>query len=415
MKILTFTTLYPNAARPRHGIFVENRVRELSKTVGLSVQVVAPCPWFPFSAPFFGQYSKFALVPRSEVRFGISVYHPRYPLFPKIGMNAAPALMYYGVRGAIQRLVAGGGEFDLIDAHYFYPDGVAAIMLGQHFRKPVTITGRGSDLNVMTQYALPRRMIRWAAENAAGIVTVSAALAQGLIRLGIARERVSVLPNGVDLTLFCPGDRATCRAELGLEGCLVLLSVGNLIPLKGHELTVKMLTYLSGARLLIVGDGPQRSSLEQLAKSLSVADRIAFLGSMPQDALPKIYAAADVLILASRHEGCPNVLLEAMACGTPVVVSGIPGMSEIVKSPLVGRLVADRTAQSFAHAVEQIMYDSPSRITIRRYAEDFGWAATTERQFRLFRTILHGDSPRKNAVAGTRWRSNCQREREQSS
>jgi teichuronic acid biosynthesis glycosyltransferase TuaC len=387
MKILTFTTLYPDAARPRHGIFVENRIRELSKTAGLSVRVVAPCPWFPLSAPLFGHYSKFALVPRLEVRHGIPVHHPRYPLFPKIGMNAAPTLMYYGVRGAIQRLIAGSGDFDLIDAHYFYPDGVAAVMLGLHFRKPVTITARGSDLNVMTQYPLPRHMIRWAAEGAAGLVTVSAALAEGLVKLGIARERVSVLRNGVDLTLFCPGDRAICRADLGLEG-LVLLSVGNLVPVKGHELTIEALTYLPGARLLIVGDGPERSSLQKLAKSLSVADRIAFLGSMPQAALPNIYAAADVLVLASRYEGWPNVLLEAMACGTPVVVSDIPGMSEIVTSQAVGHLVRERTPRSFAHTVRQIVHDAPSRITIRRYAEDFSWAATTEGQLTLFRSIL---------------------------
>src|SRR3974377_1101095 len=138
MKILTFTTLYPDAARPRHGIFVENRIRELSKTAGVSVRVVAPRPWFPFPSRLFGHYSKFALVPRLEVRHGIAVQHPRYLAFPKIGLTAAPILMYYGVRSAI----AGSGEFDLIDAHYFYPDGVAAVMLGQHFRKPVTITAR---------------------------------------------------------------------------------------------------------------------------------------------------------------------------------------------------------------------------------------------------------------------------------
>src|SRR6516225_9220145 len=104
MNILTFTTLYPNAARPQHGIFVENRIRELSKTVGVSVRVVAPCPWFPFTVSLFGRYSKFALIPRSEIRHGISVEHPRYPLVPKIGMDAAPALMYYGVRREIERL-----------------------------------------------------------------------------------------------------------------------------------------------------------------------------------------------------------------------------------------------------------------------------------------------------------------------
>jgi teichuronic acid biosynthesis glycosyltransferase TuaC len=392
MKILTFTTLYPNAAQPLHGIFVEKRIQELSKNVGVSVRVVAPCPWFPFSASLFGRYGTFALVPRSESRRDIPIHHPRYPLFPKISMNATPALMYYGVCGAIRRLIKGGNDFDLIDAHYFYPDGVAAIMLGRNLRKPVTITARGSDLNIIAQYTLPRLMIRWAAERAAGLVTVSAALREHLVNLGIARDRVSVLPNGVDLTLFCPGDRASFRTDLRLKG-LVLLSVGNLIPLKGHDLAIEALSHLPEARLLIVGDGPERSSLQKRANHLAVADRVDFLGSMPQDALPKVYAAADVLILASRHEGCPNVLLEAMACGTPVIVSDVPGMREIVKSPQIGRLVVDRTAQSFALAVQQMTYDASSRIRVRRYAEKFGWAATTEGQLRLFQSILQRSRP----------------------
>jgi glycosyltransferase involved in cell wall biosynthesis len=394
MNILTFTTLYPNAARPQHGIFVENRIRELSKTVGVSVRVVAPCPWFPFTVSLFGRYSKFALIPRSEIRHGISVEHPRYPLVPKIGMDAAPALMYYGVRREIERLKR-SSDFDLIDAHYFYPDGVAAIMLGLHVRKPVAITARGSDLNIIAQYTVPRRMIRWAAERAAGLVTVSAALREHLVGLGIARDRVFVLPNGVDLELFCPGNRAKFRSELGVKG-LVLLSIGNLIPLKGHELTIEVLTHLPEAHLLIVGDGPRRSSLQNHAKRLGVADRIAFLGSMPQHALPKIYSAADIVILASRHEGWPNVLLEAMACGTPVVVSDIPGMREIVRPPLAGRLVSERTAQRFACAVQQIIDEGSSRVAIRRYAEAFSWAATTEGQLRLFRSILQHNCVDKN-------------------
>ena len=387
MKILTFTTLYPDAARPRHGIFIENRIRELAKTAGLSVRVVAPCPWFPFPASVFGQYGKFARIPRFEVRHGIPIHHPRYPLIPKIGMIAAPILMYYGVRSAIQRIIAESGEFDLIDAHYFYPDGVAAVMLGRHFHKPVTITARGSDLNVIMRHALPKHMMRWAADRAAGLVTVSAALAERLVEVDIARERVSVLRNGVDLALFHPGDRAACRAGLGLEG-LILLSVGNLVPIKGHELTIQSLTYLPEACLLIVGDGPERGSLQELAQSLSVADRVVFLGTMPQEALPNIYAAADILVLASRHEGWPNVLLEAMACGTPVVVSDIPGMSEIVQSHAVGRLVAERTPQSLARTIRQVVHDAPNHATIRRYAEGFGWQATTEGQLELFRSIL---------------------------
>lgn len=387
MRVLTFTTLYPNGVHPRHGIFVETRLRELVKSGEVSVRVVAPCPWFPFAAPAFGHYSSFAAIPRSETRYGISIQHPRYAVIPKIGMSMAPALLYCGVRRTIRRIIADCGGFDLIDAHYFYPDGVAAVMLGREFRRPVTITARGSDLNLIARQALPRRMIRWAADKSQGLVTVSAALRDRLAELGVARERICVLRNGVDLALFQPRNRQACRAGLGLAG-LILLSVGNLVPIKGHELTIEALVHLRDAHLLLVGDGPERGRLEALARQRGVADRVSFFGNVPQSELPNFYAAADFLILASRHEGWPNVLLEAMACGTPVVASAIPGIDEIIQSPAVGRLLPGRDPAALAAAVRRFVADGPDRAAIRRYAEGFGWDATTAGQLALFRSVL---------------------------
>lgn len=387
MKVLVFTTLYPDIMRPRHGIFVENRIRELAKFTDISIRVVAPRPWFPFTSSVFGEYGKVARAPRFDCRFGIPIYYPRYPLIPKIGMSFAPALMALWVARAMRRIIAETGDFDIIDAHYWFPDGVAAVMLGQYLRKPVTITARGSDLNVLTHYALPRRMIRWAADNAAGMATVSSSLRENLVRLGVSRDRVVVLRNGVDLQLFQTRDRATCRARFGLDGP-TLVTVGNLVPIKGHRTIIEALVRLPGFRLLVVGDGSERENLKRLAASLSVADRVTFLQSMPQSELVDCYCAADALVLASRNEGWPNVLLEAMACGTPVVASDIPGVTEIIASPAAGRLFRQGDPVGLADAVLHLLKEPPSATAVRSYAAGFGWSTTAEGQRELFDTIL---------------------------
>ncbi|HEX8886452.1 MAG TPA: glycosyltransferase, partial [Noviherbaspirillum sp.] len=170
MKLLTFSTLFPNQQRPNHGIFVETRLRYLVASRQVQSRVVAPVPWFPFTHPRFGLYAAYAQVPHSEQRFGLDVSHPRYPVIPKLGMSAAPVLLANSLKSTLGRIIDEGYDFDLIDAHYFYPDGVAAVMLGRYFNKPVVITARGTDINLVPQYRLPRRMIRWAAGQAAGMI-----------------------------------------------------------------------------------------------------------------------------------------------------------------------------------------------------------------------------------------------------
>ena len=134
-----------------------------------------------------------------------------------------------------------------------------------------------------------------------------------------------------------------------------------------------------------------RSRLADFARRLGLAERVDFLGNRPHASLPEIYNAADVLVLASRHEGWPNVLLEAMACGTPVIVSDIPGMDEIVQSPSVGRLFRTGDPAALARAVTDLLRDRPTIVALRTYAEGFGWNATTEGQLALFREMLQAN------------------------
>ena len=386
-KILTFTTLFPNALCPGHGIFVETRLRQLLQSGRVQARVVAPVPWFPSENSRYGRYAAFARVPQEEERYGITILHPRYPLLPKMGMTLAPLVLAQAVKPVLKRMIRDGYEFDLLDAHYFYPDGVAAAILGRSLNKPVVITARGSDLNLLAQYRLPRRMIQWAARHAAGMITVSAALKEVLVDLGAASERIEVLRNGVDLQLFHPIARAERRAGLGLKG-RTLLSVGNLIPLKGHDLAIRALTLLPGIELLIAGDGPEEENLRALAAQTGVAQRVRFLGSLPQLQLRDYYGAADALVLASSREGWANVLLESMACGTPVVATSVGGTPEVVAAPQAGVLMAERTPEALVRAVQSLFAHYPDNAATRRYAERFNWDDTTRGQLTLFERIV---------------------------
>jgi glycosyltransferase involved in cell wall biosynthesis len=172
--------------------------------------VVAPVPWFPSRNPRFGAYAVHACAPREEQRHGIQVLHPRYLVLPKIGMSLAPFLLAQSVKPVIERVLS-QFPFDVIDAHYFYPDGVAAVLLGRRFGKPVVISALGTDVNLIPHYWLPRQMIRWAARHAAGMITVARALKDKLVALGVPAGRIEVLRNGVDLQLFRPVDREGWR------------------------------------------------------------------------------------------------------------------------------------------------------------------------------------------------------------
>jgi glycosyltransferase involved in cell wall biosynthesis len=381
MKILTFSTLFPNTEKPGHGIFVETRLRHLVGSGKVASKVVAPVPWFPLQHARFGNYARLAKVPRFEERHGIAVAHPRYPVIPKVGMNVAPMLLAQAAKAHIGRILDEGYDFDLIDAHYFYPDGVAAALLGRYFNKPVVVTARGSDITLLPNYRLPRRMIRWAAQRAGAVITVCNALREEVIALGVDHGRVTSLRNGVDLELFRPIER-------GENAHFTLLTVGHLVPVKAQELIIKALPLLPGVRLVVAGDGPNRAMLETLTRELDLAERVTFLGAVPQAQLRQHYGQADALVLASSREGWANVLLESMACGTPVVASRVYGTPEVVAAPAAGVLMDERTPQGVADAINRLRADYPDRAATRRYAEGFSWDDTTAGQIRVFGQVL---------------------------
>lgn len=388
MKVLLFSTLFPSTVRPIHGIFVETRLRELIKSGEVEAKVVAPVPWFPLKSPRFGEYAKLAQTPLHEIRNGIEVHHPRYFLPPKVGMNIAPHTLALGALPTVRKLLRSGFDFDLIDAHYYYPDGVAAGLLAQWLGKPFVVTARGTDLNLIPQYPLPRKLILNTAARASASIGVCQALMDRLEDLGADASKLHALRNGVDLERFVPEDRSSARARLNLsvQG-RYLLSVGHLVERKGHHLCIEALRHLPDVTLLIAGAGEEEGALKALAKNLNVADRVHWVGVVNQSELKWWYSAADVLALCSSREGWANVLLEAMACGTPVIATNIWGTPEVVSTPAAGVLMADRTSAALVQAWEALQQHLPSRQATRRHAESFSWDATTQGQLTLFRRI----------------------------
>jgi teichuronic acid biosynthesis glycosyltransferase TuaC len=405
VRTLLFSSLYPSSVRPLHGVFVETRLRELLQRGGVQSRVVSPIPWFWSTDERYGAYAKMARTPRFEQRHGVDVHYPRFARLPKVGMSTAPFLMALGARAALAQVQKSGFDFDVIDAHYYYPDGVAAALLALWFNKPLVVTARGTDVNLIPNYRVPRLLIQWAARQAQASIGVSAALVDRLRELGFEASRLHVMRNGVDLDRFQLLDAAHMRAALGMPtahgpDAPVVLTVGNLHEHKGQQLVLSAFALLRqqqpAARLYIVGEGPDRSLLQQQAQTLGLADAITLVGTVPNTELARWYSAADVLVLASSREGWPNVLLEAMACGTPVVASRVGGVPEIVQTAAAGRVVPERTAAAFAAAIGDLLESRASdagqralqRAAVRQYAQGFGWDRTSQDQLQLFNRLV---------------------------
>jgi len=307
----------------------------------------------------------------------MDVYHPRYFMTPKVGMMTYGILMYLSAIRTITRLQK-TFEFDVIDSHFVYPDGFAGVLLGRHFRKPVVVSARGSDISSYSRFPLIRPLLRYTLRRADRVIAVCKALKDAMVDLNVPADKIFVVPNGVDPGKFSPYQRTEARRKLGLPNTTILLSVGNLIPLKGFHLLIKALKILitdfsrTDLHLVIVGEGKSRRELQALITELQLEAHVRLVGSQPHQELFLWYSAANLFCLASDREGWPNVLLESLACGVPVVATAVWGIPDIICSENYG-LLTDRDEHALARTINLALESSWNREAIVSYAMSRTW------------------------------------------
>ncbi len=387
MNLLILTTLYPNNVQHRHGVFIENRTRELIKNhPNIKVKVLAPVPYFPSWLPM-KDYKPYSHVFEKEVRHAIEVVHPKYWVIPKIGMNITPYFLYQTCVKAINLMQAAGFVIDVIDAHYFYPDGVVATWLSKKFNIPVMVTARGSDINIIPNNKIAKKRIIKALEDVQASAAVSQALADKMITLAPKAKPPVVLRNGVDLTLFSPTAVKPELPFLSGNNDKLILSVGNLVELKGHHLVIEALSQLTNSKLIIIGEGEQKKYLEEQVLTLGLEGRVLFTGNLLQSELPGYYAIADVLVLASSREGMPNVLLESLACGTPVIATDVGGCAEVISDNDIGELVTERKVSNIVEALQSRFKKTYSKEVFARFSRQLSWRDITQKQCEILNQL----------------------------
>ncbi|MBL4838628.1 MAG: glycosyltransferase, partial [Kordiimonadaceae bacterium] len=322
-----------------------------------------------------------------EVRHGVTVHHPRYFVVPKIGMLLTPGALFRSAWRCMKRLQAEGALFDVIDAHYLYPDAVAAARLAQKAKLPFVATARGSDVTQIGLMSKPRALIVKALRLASHIITVSENLRLDLIGMGASAGKISTLRNGVDLHRFKDVGHANIKEMLDIKGD-VLLFAGWLIPRKRLDLVLRVTQLLPEITTIVVGDGLLDAMCRQKAQDLGIGNRVHFVGQKQPEDMPAYYSAADLLFLPSDREGWANVLLEAMACGTPVVARKVGGAPDLVTEKVAGRIVDSEDPAALAQAISEVLREKPDRKSVRDFATKFDWDETSVAQRAIFEQAI---------------------------
>jgi glycosyltransferase involved in cell wall biosynthesis len=390
MKVLVFSSAYPNNIWPNHGIFIKERMTHFARLTGCDIEVIAPVPYFPPLA--INRRWLFSQVVRREVVDGICVHHPNYLMTPKIGMTLYGLEMFLSVLPTV-KTVQRKFDFDLISAHTVYPDGFAGVLLGAYLKKPVIVSARGSDINVLHKLPLIRRLLRFTLARANAIIAVADKLKRTMVELGIPESKITTIANGVNSKIFHPISQEMARKRLKLPNKRIILSVGNLTSNKGFDLLIKSVEILRsqfGRRdihLAIVGDGVGRTALAKMIRSMDLDGEISLVGSVNHSELPLWYSAADVFCLASKDEGWPNVIMESLACGTPVVATRVGGIPEIIDSKEIGYLVK-RDESEIARAIQDSLQKAWRTEVIVGYARQHSWCDRAVALRHVFETVL---------------------------
>ncbi len=392
IKIHVFTNLYPSPVEPERGIFISQLVHELRKRV--LVEVICPLPWVPKRFAFAGINRKypFSVAPSGAVIDEVQVYYPRYPLLPKVSDPLHALLMYLGVVRFWKRLM-NERPCSAIIAPWVYPDGVCAQVFGLRRKIPVVLAARGCDINRDIHRPTIRQQILFALRRAAHIVTVSEGLRKAIESEGICANKLSVISNGVNRRIFRIRRKETCRWQLGLNpASKIIVLIAQLVPVKDHSTFLKAFALLrknyheKAVSAYLIGEGPLKSALEGQAVKLGISNDIHFIGQQPHDLIPLWLGASDVLCLSSIREGRPNVVIEALSCGRPVVATMVGGIPELVEK-MTGILFPPGDHVQLSKCLKAALERPWDPEIIGRSVQQLTWEVAAERYLQIVRRI----------------------------
>lgn len=388
LKILMLTRLFPSQAFPSFGTFCLERAKALSAHA--DVRVMVPTPYYPPWLPGKPVWKKWTQVEQAgTVPPGIQVTYPRYGSLPGTATWFQGVAMAHSVRRELATHY-GGWQPDVIDGHFAFPDGYAAVKLGNALAVPTVVTSHGSDLRQYPHIPIAGGMTRWTLRRAARVISVSTDLLNNSIALGCPPERAVFLTNGVDPAKFAVRDKAECRQQLGLPlNRNIAVQVAALVDVKDQSLGLRALADirnqgLTPPLLVLVGDGPNRQRLQNEITQLDLAKEVILVGQRPHAEVAVWMGAADWLLLTSLAEGWPTVYFEAMACGRPVLTANVSSAKDAICQSAYGTVVEPRTPQAFAQA----MLDAAQRVfapaILRAYAEGNSWQLWAKRAMGVF-------------------------------
>ena len=391
LKILMLTRLYPSQAFPGFGTFSMERAKALAEHA--DVRVMVPTPYFPSWLPGREEWKKWASVEREgKLPAEIRVTYPRYVSIP------GSATWFQGVAMAhsVSRELAlnyEGWQPDVIDGHFVFPDGYAAMRLGQAIDAPMVVTCHGSDLRLYPDIPIAGAMTRKTLRSANRIVSVSSDLMRRSIELGCPSERAVFLTNGVDPAKFLVRSQAVCRMKLGLPADRKIgVYVGYFIDRKDQSLILRALSEIrkQGEQpplVVLVGEGPNRQRLQDEVAHLGLAGDVIMAGQRSHDEVALWMGAADWLLLSSSSEGWATVYFEAMACGRPVITSNVSSAKDAINQPSYGIVVEPRTPEAFATAMMNASRRQFDPQTIRAYAETHSWRLWADHAMEIFNSV----------------------------
>jgi len=378
MRVLIMTKIFPNRVEPLSAPFNRQQFAALSRLC--DVEVVATIPWFPGSAVFqrWSPAGRLHAVPSHEHIEGLRVHHPRSVFVPKVGHGVSGALYAASVAASVWRY---RGRVDVLLGSWAYPDGFAAVLLAELLGVPSVVKLHGSDMDVVARMPGPRRCLRWALPRAQRVVAVSRSLGRSAEELGVRHNRIDIVPNGVDTARFRPADREAARARLGVEpGVALVLYVGRIEQDKGALDLVRAFGIgkpgLEAAQLVMVGDGTAVAACRRIASAMGA--NVVFKGARPHAEVSTWLAACNILALPSWHEGMPNAVLEALACGRRVVATSVGGIPDVLTSPTLGVLVPPRDSAALAAALSDALgasYD-PAAVAATAHVPDWERSAS---------------------------------------